>query len=152
MTIGSLAPINFQPDIYPVAPKISFSFRPTVHLERWMHEDVSLTSTIRHESTSAIVGGAANTSQYAGDTFAPQQTIIGVLNHPPYLRQAFTSIDLRLDWRNIYGSNFSFAVMATNIANTLHNVASSTPVFITGTGYAQFDEPRMVWATVSYKF
>jgi iron complex outermembrane receptor protein len=63
----------------------------------------------------------------------------------------YSTIDLRLEWNKVRGSNFDLAVTSTNLTNKVYEV-SGTSIYLFGFESGQFGPPRMVSAEVKYRW
>ena len=144
--------ISFTPDVFSEAPKVSWSISPRIKLENILKENISLTGTVYHRAKLAGSVSAVNSSFYAGMPFDPVNTVLGVMRKPPFLSPSYTRVDVRFDWRSIYGSNFSVAGAVTNLTNEKVNIASASAFPNVGATYSVIDEPRLFYLELKYEF
>jgi iron complex outermembrane receptor protein len=69
------------------------------------------------------------------------------------LPQAYTKVDLRLDWRHVYGSQVSLAAYVLNVTNAVYIVGTTDYLNSSvGTLAALYSEPRFYGAEIRFDF
>lgn len=140
---------NFKPDAMQDASKYKWSLQPTVMLKPWTGEDITVGFNVYY--SSSYTGNAANTSAFAGLTPLVQQSIVGELSEPFFIK-ARTLMDLRVDWSHVRDSKVSLSGGITNLADKTYNFGNGCGFTINGSACALIGEPRFWYAQARYEF
>lgn len=143
--------VNYKPDLYGDTSKYMWAVQPSLRLQQWIGEDISLTGNIYHKSRFIGANNPSNNAMIADIAPLTQQSVLGPITSP-YSRPGFTIADLRFDWRNINGSDFSLSGVATNIANKKYIISGASAFSLTGTVSGQMAEPRLWYLQLRYVF
>src|SRR3546814_2966142 len=75
--------------------------------------------------------------------FDPANRINGIAQRGTTV-DGYGKLDLRMDWRNIAGSNFSLAAYARNVTNKKYVTGSANQLSSFGTLAYTYSEPRLI--------
>ncbi|HEV2365956.1 MAG TPA: TonB-dependent receptor [Caulobacteraceae bacterium] len=70
----------------------------------------------------------------------------------PTLIKGFTTVDLRLDWRNLGGRPVDLAFYGSNVTNSRHVVIANDLTDVIGISSAQWSEPATYGVELRYRF
>jgi iron complex outermembrane receptor protein len=70
----------------------------------------------------------------------------------PTLIPGFTTLDLRLDWRNVAGRPFDLALYGDNVTNSRHLAIANDLTQVVGIASAQWSEPAVYGVEMRYHF
>jgi len=145
---GLGAPIRFDPERFRGASKWTWSIQPTLRLEPWTGEDISIGANIRYRGAFATF--STNSSLTAGN---PPGTFTNVLpGSDPFVTPAYTLVDLRVAWNRIKGSDFSVAASVTNLTDKAYNLGGTNILTSAGSLAGVVGEPRMWFLEVRREF
>ncbi|WP_421846313.1 TonB-dependent receptor [Novosphingobium sp.] len=151
LTIDGKA-IAFTPDRFANTSKWQWSIRPSLQLQQWLGQDITLAANIYHRGPYVDAVAVANTSKLAGVQPLIQPTVFGYATSDPYTAPGYTITDLRIDWRRVGGSRFSLAAGVTNLADKNYRVSSASAFEIIGDVYTLTGEPRMWFTQLAFEF
>ncbi len=97
--------------------------------------------TVSHRSRAYLVGESERNIQIFGDD------ILDAISVPSYERY-----DARLDWSNVFGSNFDAGLFVYNATDELYAVSAVTQMTTLGMGVKMYAPPRTWGAELTYRF
>jgi outer membrane receptor protein involved in Fe transport len=142
---------TFTPDTTTDSPKWSWSLQPSIMLEEFLRENVSVSATIFHRGPNLTRLSAANNSVFAGITPAVVNTVFGPSSDPFHIK-GFTRTDLRVDWKNVFGHPVSTYLAVTNVTNNIYNAQGSSIFNTIGIQTMRISPPRMWYVGMKYEF
>lgn len=131
---------TYRPDVFSQAPKFRFTVSPTLKLG-FLGEGArgaSLTANIVHTSSYASQDSNFIRGLATKDVLAPARTLV----------------DLRFDWRDFSFTDLDFGVFAavTNLTNFNKPVAVLDSTSVCDCVLANYQEPRMFYAGLTFRF
>lgn len=142
---------RFEPDLVANASRHRWSLQPTIFLEPFTGQDISLSANVYSRTKYSPVD--VNYSVFAGTIATP--TPVGIFETADArstMVKGYTLVDLRADWRNIGGSAFSAALSVTNVTDEVYMAGYGNPLQICGCIGAVVGEPRMGFIELGYEF
>src|SRR3546814_14321622 len=89
------------------------------------------------------ISALANFYYQSSVAFDPANRINGIAQRGTTV-DGYGKLDLRMDWRNIAGSNFSLAAYARNVTNKNYVTGSANQLRSFGTLAYTYSEPRLI--------
>lgn len=144
--------LTFRPDRFANASKWQWSIRPALRLAPVLGEDVVLSANVYGRTAYVDATAVANSSKTVGVPAAPLPTVFGNVTSDPYTAPGYGLVDLRLEWRDVRGSDLNLALAVTNLSNKIYRVSSASAFEIIGDVYSLVGEPRMIFLSAQYRF
>jgi iron complex outermembrane receptor protein len=144
--------ISFVPDRFANTSKWQWSIQPALLLEGWLGADVTVSANVYHRGPYVDATAVANNSKVAGLAPLSENTVFGYATSNPYDAPGYTLADLRVDWRDVLGTQFSVSAAVTNVGNDIYRVSSASAFEVIGDVYTITGEPRMWWTQAKYEF
>jgi outer membrane receptor protein involved in Fe transport len=143
--VATLATFPGIPTPFANAAKYTFSLQPTVHLDPWLHQDLSITANIQYKSREMIP-----TLLFPGLTLAAPSPGSTTPACGPACLPARVTADMHLDWNHVMGSRLRLSAIVTNITNETYNVSNASGFTIIGAFENIYSEPRMFYLELTY--
>ncbi|MEI9988530.1 MAG: TonB-dependent receptor [Rhizomicrobium sp.] len=140
--------LDLRNNPFPQAPahKGTLSVRYRVPIEP-AAGDLTGLFTVFAQSRDWLAEGAVRTLQLAPSTGFTADALKKAISQP-----TFASLNFRIDWHGIYGSDFDGAVFVNNITNQEHATNAINQLFTLGVIGKIYAEPRTFGAQVTYRF
>lgn len=102
---------------------------------------ISISATAYHQSR-----------RYFSDAAERNVQVYGEAVRDAISQKAFSRLNLRVDWRNVRGSDFSLAAFANNVTDVDYALTTVTQLHSLGTAVKLYGEPRTFGVELRYAF